>query len=173
MYHQLIFHCSLDVALWAAFTVVFSFLRKSNLFFKFADSKSGHAILWKHAVTMDKFLLRQIISLKTKQFQQRNVINPLASIPQSIFCLVKAYHMLQECVVISDDSSAFSHKNVKNGAVPLTYNLFESQLQTLLYQIGLDPSSYSCHSFRRSGRSFEFIKNQGDWASDAYKHYPR
>lgn len=61
----------------------------------------------------------------------------------------------------------------------LSYATFLQMLKSCLSQIGLDPSKYSGHSFRRGGASFalecglppDLIKSQGDWKSDAYQSY--
>jgi hypothetical protein len=52
-------------------------------------------------------------------------------------------------------------------------------LKACLTQLGIDPTKYSGHSFRRGGASFalecglppDLIKAQGDWKSDAYHSY--
>ena len=59
-----------------------------------------------------------------------------------------------------------------------TYAKFLKFLRSCLENIGLDPTSYAGHSFRREGASFAFqsgipvemIKLLGDWKSDAVLH---
>ena len=61
----------------------------------------------------------------------------------------------------------------------VTYNWFLQKLKHVLFLIGVDPSRYSGHSFRRGGASFalecglspDLIKSQGDWKSGAYQSY--
>ena len=63
--------------------------------------------------------------------------------------------------------------------VPLTHFSFLTKLKDSLKKIGIDPTQYSGHSFRRGGASFAFqcevpgelIQAQGDWKSDTYKRY--
>ena len=57
--------------------------------------------------------------------------------------------------------------------------MFITHLRLCLRKLGLNPSCYSGHSFRRGGASFalqcgipaEWIRLQGDWSSDAYQRY--
>ena len=67
------------------------------------------------------------------------------------------------------------------GLIQMTYNKYFSyskflgKLRFILKDIGLDPSLYASHSFRRGGASFAFqagvpiemIKLLGDWKSNA------
>jgi hypothetical protein len=61
----------------------------------------------------------------------------------------------------------------------LTHDMFVSALKYCLREIGVDPSRYSGHSFRRGGATFAhrlgvdplLIKHMGDWRSDAYMRY--
>ena len=65
------------------------------------------------------------------------------------------------------------------GPQPVTYSMFITHLGLCLRRIGLNPSLYSGHSFRRDGASFalqcgipaEWIIMQGDWSSDSYQRY--
>ena len=68
----------------------------------------------------------------------------------------------------------------RGGQVPLTHALFVETLRKCLYEIGVDPSLYSGHNFRRGGATFAhhlgridplLIKWMGDWRSDAYMLY--
>ena len=57
--------------------------------------------------------------------------------------------------------------------------MFVETLRRCLYEIGIDHTRYSGHSFRRGGATFAFrlgmdpllIKRMGDWMSDAYMGY--
>ena len=61
----------------------------------------------------------------------------------------------------------------------LTQRVFVSKLRAMLVRVGVNPSIYSAHSFRRGGASYAFqlglsplqIKLRGDWASEAYERY--
>ncbi len=64
-------------------------------------------------------------------------------------------------------------------SIPFLYPSFLRVLKSKLVAIGIDPTNYSGHSFRRGGASFAFalripselIQQQGDWHSDAYLRY--
>jgi hypothetical protein len=64
-------------------------------------------------------------------------------------------------------------------AAPLVHKEFVDMLHGLLVKIGLEPTSFSGHSFRRGGATLAFkitqdhslIMYQGDWASAAYLGY--
>jgi len=61
----------------------------------------------------------------------------------------------------------------------LQYAAFIARFKALIGRLGLDPSLYSGHSFRRGGATFaraagvpdEVIKAQGDWISEAWLSY--
>jgi integrase len=84
-------------------------------------------------------------------------------------------------VVPSDNPGdpLFMHVNGRGKRVPLTHTVFVGRLKTLLRQIGIDPTNYAGHSFRRGGATWAhsigisdaLIKYQGDWHSDAYRLY--
>ena len=65
------------------------------------------------------------------------------------------------------------------GLIPLTHHVLVASLKHCLRAIGVDPSLYSGHSFRRGGATFAhrlgvdpmLIKRMGDWRSDAYMLY--
>ena len=67
----------------------------------------------------------------------------------------------------------------RGGTTPLTHRLFVETLRYCLSKIGVDPSMFSGHSFRRGGATFAhrmdvpplLIKLMGDWSSDAYMAY--
>jgi integrase len=62
---------------------------------------------------------------------------------------------------------------------PLTHRLFVETLRSCLQKIGVNPSEFSGHSFRRGGVTFAYrmgvppllIKLMGDWSSDVYMTY--
>ena len=65
------------------------------------------------------------------------------------------------------------------GFKPVTGYHFAKFLKSCIVNIGLDPTQYSPHSFRRGGAALAFnagaspvfIKFLGDWSSDAYMVY--
>lgn len=170
-----------DLTFWAACLVAFfSFFRKSNLLVpsieKFEPSK--------HLCAADVRLCDTgaIISVrwsKSIQFRQKILQVPLPRISGSPFCPSQALLLvLHNLPRQSIPSPLFCYAS-PSGPKPITHNAFVSHLRLCLSKIGLDPSKYSGHSFRRGGASFalqcgipgEWIKLQGDWASDAYERY--
>eukprot|EP00854_Cymbomonas_tetramitiformis_P000285 gene285-biopygen197 len=76
------------------------------------------------------------------------------------------------------ESPSFMWKS-RGKFVPMTHGVFVAEVKKLIRRIGLDPSKYSGHSFRRGGATVAFnlgvdhllIKLQGDWVSNAYQRY--
>ncbi len=126
-----------------------------------------------------KGLALRIRWAKTIQFQDRVFLVPLPFLHNHPLCPVTAL-----CVVLAaspsapDESPLFCYP-VAGGYVPLTQSVFNHRLKSLLTDLGLTPSQYSGHSFRRGGASWafaaglpgEFIQLMGDWHSSAYKMY--
>lgn len=116
---------------------------------------------------------------KTNKFSDRLLMLPILPIKNSLLCPKYAYHNMCNVVPgVPPQASAFSLP-VKGGFVPFTYPQVQSTLKELVSIVGLDPTQYSSHSFRRGGATSAFraqvppelIQLQGDWASDAYKQY--
>ena len=85
--------------------------------------------------------------------------------------------MIQFVPADSDDVAfVLPHKNT---ITPLTYQKYQKFFTHCIRKIGLDPSEYSSHSFRRGGASLAFqlnipseiIQFTGDWQSDCYMRY--
>ena len=61
----------------------------------------------------------------------------------------------------------------------VTYNMFQNKLRFLIQKIGLNPATYSSHSFSRGSTTLLFraevpadkVQLMGDWRSEAYKKY--
>ena len=61
----------------------------------------------------------------------------------------------------------------------MTHTIFHNSIKLLISKIGLRPSNFSPHSFRRGGATFAFqagvpehpIQQHGDWRSEAYRRY--
>ena len=102
---------------------------------------------------------------------------PLSFIPDSPLCPVHAIQHAFSFVQDSlDDGQAFSLVVPDDLQIKyITYSKFLGKLRYILKDIGLDPSLYASHSFRRGGASFAFqagvplemIKLLGDWKSNA------
>lgn len=176
------FTLSLDITFWAACLVAFfSFFRKSNLFAPSTRLFDQDRHLARNNISFSSSgALIKVSWSKTIQFNQRALQIPLPHIPNSKFCpccilkLTLTLHTPQS----PGPCSAFLFREGQRLKL-LTYNLFLSKLKSSLRQVGVDPSAYSGHSFRRGGASFALecglspvmIKSQGDWASDAYQLY--
>ena len=121
-----------------------------------------------------------IAASKTIQYQQRSLSIPLPHILGSPLCPVTALrHHLR---LNSGPSTAplFSVAcSTSQQLFPLTSRHFGVFVSKVISAIGLVPTNYSPHSFRRGGASFAFkcnvpaelIQRQGDWQSDAYLIY--
>ena len=178
--HLFAFDKPLHVAMWALFLVAFySFLRKSNLVVDRAAQVSPKVLL-RSALCFDaSFAYLTVRASKTIQFQERLFSLPLSRIPGSLLCPVAAlvnhlwiYQVPQDMPLFTVRSdSSLSH---------ITYTHFSSFLARIVKAVGLDPTNYSPHRFRRGGATFAFeakvpsasIKAQGDWRSDCYLIYP-
>ena len=170
-----------DICFWAACLVAFfSFFRKTNLLIpvphQFDPSK--HLCVSDVRFSPTGAVLSARWS-KTFQFKQRTLLIPLPRMAGSPFCpsaaLMLCINTLPQC---DNPMPLFSFPS-ERGIQPMTYSMFITHLHLCLRKLGLDPSLYSGHSFRRGGASFalqcgvpaEWIKLQGDWSSDAYQRY--
>ena len=170
-----------DLAFWAACLVgFFTFFRKSNLLIptleKFDSSK--------HLCRSDVFLSNSgaVISVrwsKSIQYRQKTLQVPLPRIVASPFCPSTALLLVLCQLPEQKRILPLFCFPTPSGPKPLTHATFVNHLRHCLTKLGVDPSKYSGHSFRRGGASFalqcgvptEWIKLQGDWASDAYERY--
>ncbi len=180
MYPLLNFACSEDATLWCSFLVAFfAFLRKSNVVPPSQRAFNPLRHLSRHNITRTSYgLLLKLQLTKTIQFKQRILQIPIAAIPGSILDPVAAFDRMCTLAPAAAHSPAFLYW--KDGSlVSLTHSLFTTRLRHLLGVIGLQPHSFSGHSFRRGGLSFgfranvpiELLKAHGDWRSDAYLRY--
>ena len=160
----------------------FSFLRKSNLLPSArADIHSSdplHLTRKDIQIFPDSVVLR-VHRTKTLQFRQRVLHIPLPLIPNSALCPV---HAVQELLHASPDVPEhlplFGFMS-RGHFRPILAHHFSNFIKHSVSQLGLDPSQFSAHSFRRGGATFAFtsgispvvIKEQGDWLSDAYLLY--
>ena len=109
---------------------------------------------------------------KIIQYRQRTLFIPLPHIKGSPFCPSSA---LLLCTSVLPKAAGplplFSYPTQKEAQL-ITYSMFITHLRLCLRKLGLNPSLYSGHSFRRGGASFalqcgipaEWIKLQGDWS---------
>ena len=74
---------------------------------------------------------------------------------------------------------AFITAIVNGSPIPMTGKTFNATFKNLVKKLGLDPSTYSSHSFRRGGATWALkcgipgvvVQQMGDWQSDCYKQY--
>lgn len=107
--------------------------------------------------------------------QYANVQLPL--IPNSPICPTTTYMHMSNLYPANPMSPAF----IINKSTPLllTDSQCRKTLKSLVTKLGLCPSSYTFHAFRRSGAQFAFqtnvpiahIKQHGQWRSDAIYSY--
>lgn len=169
-----------DAAVWCLFTVAFfSFLRKSNLTVPSltAFDTDRHLCRCDLKFTQNGAVLR-IKWSKTLQNKDRLLFVPLPRIPGSDLCPVSAISHYFTLVPAPASAPFFClphHGTLR----PLTHAVFTEAVKSLISQIGLNPSDFSPHSFRRGGATFAFqagvperlIQRHGDWRSDAYQRY--
>ena len=110
---------------------------------------------------------------------------PLAAIPGSPLCPLQAILQINQFYAVPDHCHMFSYMN-KGKLVIISKSQARRVLKRTLQFLGLDPSKYSFHTFRRSGASLAFslnipvehIKVHGTWTSNAVwaylstNHYP-
>ena len=169
-----------ELAHWTAFLFALRLLyRKSsiapdslNKFNPVTGLSRGKAVLAHGSV-----LVFQNFS-KTNQFMAATRTTPLA--PGAIRALDPVFHY-EKLVVehrVPDTYPAFSYS--EQGAVKcVTRRSFNAYLKSLLLKIGLDPSLWSGHSFRRGGATLLYrlgidpltIQACGDWSSDTFLRY--
>ena len=169
-----------DLAHWSAFLFALRLLyRKSSIapdslhkFNSVTGLSRGKAVI-AHGV----ILVFQNFS-KTNQFMATTRTTPLA--PGTIAALDPVFHyekLVRENNV-PDTYPAFSYYD-KGSIKCVTRRSFNDYLKKLLVKIGLDPSLWSGHSFRRGGASLLYrlgidpvtIQACGDWASDTFLRY--
>ena len=163
---------------WAACLLAFfSFLRKSNLFFGHCAGRSsylkrGEVKFHPQGATL------HISHTKTIQYQERELVIPVPHIPGSYMCPSTALRLIYKLVTGPANSPLLSYPT-HAGPKALSYLSFTNTLKSLLQELGISPSLYSGHSFRRGGATFAFacnlpselIKEQGGWRSDCYQRY--
>ena len=150
--------------------------RKSNLVGTVEDPSK--CLKRKDVQVKKEILLVNFCWSKPIQFGERTLVIPLVSNSSSPLGPYAAYVAMINKFAVSSQSPAFVVKS--NGTLKqVSYNMFNSFLKACITNIGLDPNSFSTHSFRRGGATWAFkcgvssdlIQLQGDWKSSAYKLY--
>ena len=176
------FRLPLHVSMWAILLVAFfSLLRKSNLvpttLADVASNSATHLGMCDVSFHQDLCIL-QVYKTKTIQFRQRALQIVLPFIPHSVLCPVSAlqHHLAN---FTQNNRAPLFTIHTPAGFKPVTGHHFTKFLKSCIVNIGLDPTQYSPHSFRRRGATFAFnagasplfIKFLGDWSSDACMVY--
>ena len=168
------------VVYWCLFLFLFLlFARKSQFVCNTLDPQQVEFLVTRQDIRLEgNMLLVTFTWTKTRQVGGKPLVVPLAPIPGSHLCPVKAYKLMLQMVPAPPMSPAFVLYHPV-GLRPVLYHSFHKVLRSCLEAVGLDPARYSSHSFRRGGTTFAFacglpselIKAQGDWKSDAYSLY--
>ena len=163
----------------ALFLVVFStFLHKSNLVPDNTRQIFPKVITKAHLVFTSSGTDIRVSATNTIQCQQCSLVLPIPSLPESrLFPTSALHHHLS----LNPGPSSVPLFTVltRSGLQPITYRQFCTFLSRVVSRLHLDPSLFSPHSFRWGGATFAFdchisyeiIKLQGDWQSDAYLVY--
>jgi integrase len=180
IFDQLDPNSEFHAALWCSF--LFGFLlcaRKSNLMPISAAKFNPNLCLLRYDVKVSpNGLVICIKWSKTNQTGERFLTIPLLPCPGSVLCPVLAFERMTYSRKASDSLPLFSF--IKAGKLSfLTFHVFDKELKRLISRIGLDPTLYSGHSFRRGGATWAFaqgftseaLKLLGDWKSDAFLLY--
>lgn len=170
------------VVVWAAMLVAFfCFLRKDNFTVKKADAFNTRMHLTRGDVRATRggfeFSFRHS---KTNQVGARVHRTAVLRMPGSeldpVSAVERAFAM---CPRAKASDPAFAIPQRHGPPRALTHREFVGALRHCLARVGVDPSLYSGHSFRRGGATFAhnlgvdpaLIKFVGDWQSDAFLAY--
>ena len=180
MYQHVNINHAKDLAHWTSFIFALRLLyRKSSIapvsLAKF-DCRTGLS-REKARLETNVVLVYQNHS-KTNQFMSTTRVIPL--LPSSVRALDPVFHYckLVNEHVVPQNYPAFSY--IEAGVLRcVTHRSFTEYLKYLLVCIGVDPSKWSGHSFRRGGASLLYrlgsdpltIQACGDWSSDTFLHY--
>ena len=115
---------------------------------------------------------------KTMQASNQAKVVQLPALMGKQICPVQALHKLLAQSPTHKDLPLFQI-HTKRGWVPLVAPKARSFLRLVMISLGLNPSSYTFHAFRRSGASLAFnsnvelskIKQHGNWKSEAIWTY--
>ena len=167
-----------DLALWCSYLLAFYCLfRKKNVCPESSEPNSEKTLRRKHIrVDVEENVVYVYCNFsKTNQFGAHDLVIPIPGNSDPCMDLVRHLDQLFSRVNADPDSPAFTFAPSRF----IHYSLFTSRLKSLLAQAGLDPSSYSGHSFRRGGASFLYqvggsilqIMASGSWSSTCFTRY--
>ena len=180
MYQHVDVNKPVELAHWTPFLFALRLLyRKSSIAPKNLENYDYRTDLSREkAVPSNGVILVYQNYSKTNQFMADTRITPLVSGNITALDPVLHYHKLVSENVVQRTCPAFSY--LVNGVVRcVTHDSFSKYLKVLLLKIGLDPTQWSGHSFRRGGASLLYrlgldpltIQACGDWSSDTFLRY--
>ena len=169
-----------EANVWAAALIMFfAMLRRSNvLTTRKSFNPAKH--LKRGDITFHSWgAVLKLAWSKTIQFRQRTLRIPLPRIPNHPLCPVQAiFRAFQLTPNAPSDGPAFIIP-CQDRFQPLTPTRFVDKIQDIIKVLGLDPSKFAGHSFRRGGATWAYsvgvpmdiIRIIGDWKSMAYTAY--
>ena len=167
-----------DLALWSGYLIAFySLFRKANVVPK-DKSFDPACILTRGDLEIDEAGQRVLVYVsfsKTNQYMKRYHVIPIPANEDPALDLFRHLKQLFSTVNVPDSAPAFSYD--KNSFI--NHKSYTVKLKQLLKKAGLDPESYSGHSFRRGGASYLYsiggttlmVQVLGDWASQVFTRY--
>jgi hypothetical protein len=156
--------------------------RKSNLLpqSRYKHSQNSY-LLRSDVIRTTENLVVCIKWSKTNQTNEKFLTIPLFKIKHSILCPVSAFNRMCDRVKTHSKKPMFMFRNDSGALSPLTFNIFDKMLASVLTEAGYNPVLYSGHSFRRGGATWaqafangfpsDAIKLLGDWKSDSFLLY--
>lgn len=162
---------------WCLFLFAFFLVaRKSNLVpTSKSDIEYGKYLKLENVQYFGEYILVSFHWTKTIQFGEREVVSPLLKFRDHRLCPVSAFEEVMKLRIHHFKGALFT---LPNGTC-ITYHMFQRKLRSCIENIGLNPSNFSTHSFRRGFTTLAFksdippehIQLMGDWKSDSYKCY--
>ena len=175
---------------WRIFTVIrslyihlfFSMLRLDNMVPQSTGSFDCVVhLVWGRVVQLGQGVVLRAIHTKQIQNRQRTLEIPLVAKPGSQVCPVAAFHTLLQIPGYPQGESdpVYNIPGKDGGWVPLSRYQVVSVLAAQIKKLGLDPTLYRPHAFRRGGiqlavrlvSNFELVRIHSDHASDAIEAY--
>ena len=145
------------VVYWCLFLFMFfTFARKSQ----FVPVSGKDPLLPKLVQRQDAYVYKGFLRVQFKWTKTRQVggvplLIPLPPIPGSILCPITAFQRMLQVVPAPPCSPLFVLPS-SSGLSPIFYRFFHKILRECLSGVGLDPTGFSSHSFRRGGASYAF-----------------
>ena len=167
-----------DLAMWSGYlTAFYCLFRKANVVPKNSNFDPA-CILTRGDFEIDEAghrVLMYVSFSKTNQFMKKSHVIPIPANSDPALDLFRHLKLLFSTVEASDNSPAFSYGKSKF----VDHTSYTVKLKQLLTKAGLDPSSFSGHSFRRGGASYLYsiggttlmVQVLGDWASQVFTRY--